>query len=205
MTEKFEVIGLNIINYLKYKTDTSERLERLEKMLPKCFTVDQFRDESQQMEERTFKYINDRLGDFQENLNSNRAELNEALVSFGKKTDDIQSETLWRIKDCEELLKVRVSDKYVNDALKSVEEKIMKFLNAGDEKVVERQVKAFKELGQTVNSNKTMLEEKLADMRKVISTYDLRIANLATIDRVLAIQTGYKDMKYNLERELEMI
>lgn len=81
----------------------------------------------------------------------------------------------------------------------------MKILNAGDEKVVERQVKAFKELGQTVNSNKTMMEEKLADMRKVMSTYDLRIANLATSDRVTAIQTGYKDMKYNLERELEMI
>lgn len=64
--------------------------------------------------------------------------MNDALASFGKKTDDIQSETLWRIKDCEELLKVRVSDKYVNDALKSVEEKIMKVLNAGDEKVVER-------------------------------------------------------------------
>ena len=81
----------------------------------------------------------------------------------------------------------------------------MKILNAGDEKVVERQVKSFKELGQTVNSNKVMLEEKLADMRKVMSTYDLKIANLATSDRVTAIQTGYKDMKYNLERELEMI
>ena len=81
----------------------------------------------------------------------------------------------------------------------------MKILNAGDEKVVERQIKSFKELSQTVNSNKTMLEEKLADMRKVQSTYDLRIANLATSDRVTAIQTGYKDMKYNLERELEMI
>ncbi len=81
----------------------------------------------------------------------------------------------------------------------------MKILNAGDEKVIERQIKAFKELSQTVNSNKTMLEEKLADMRKVQSTYDLRIANLATSDRVTAIQTGYKDMKYNLERELEMI
>jgi hypothetical protein len=46
MTEKFEVIGLNIINYLKFKTDTTERLDRLEKMMPKCFTVDQFRDES---------------------------------------------------------------------------------------------------------------------------------------------------------------
>jgi len=88
------------------------------------------------------------------------------------------------------LLKVRVSDKYVNDALKSVEEKIMKILNAGDEKVVERQAKAFKELGQIVNSNKTMFEEKIVDMRKVIGTYDVRIANLATMDRVQTIQTG---------------
>jgi len=50
-----------------------------------------------------------------------------------------------------------------------------------------------------------MLEEKLDDMRKVISTYDIRLANLATIERVQSIQTGYKDMKYNLERELETI
>jgi hypothetical protein len=71
-------------------------------------------------------------------LNQHRGELNDALATFGKKTDDIQSDTLWRIQDCEKLLKVRVSDKFVNDALKSVEEKIMKILNAGDEKVVER-------------------------------------------------------------------
>jgi hypothetical protein len=69
------------------------------------------------------------------------------VTAFGKKTDDIQQETLWRIKDCEELLKVRVSDKFVNDSIKSVEEKIMKILHAGDEKVVERQAKAYKELG----------------------------------------------------------
>ena len=124
------------------------------------------------------------------------------MTAFGKKTDDIQQETLWRIKDCEELLKVRVSDKFVNDSIKSVEEKI---IHAGDEKVVERQAKADKELGQQVKYNKTALEEKVDDMRKVMGTYDLRIANLATIDRVTTIQTSYKDLKYNLERELEMI
>lgn len=64
MQEKMEVIGLNIINYLKFKTDTDERISRLEKMIPKCFTTDQFREESQLMEQRTLKYINERLGDF---------------------------------------------------------------------------------------------------------------------------------------------
>jgi hypothetical protein len=93
----------------------------------------------------------------------------------------------------------------VNDALKSVEEKIMKILVAGDDKVIERQVKSYKELASTVKSNKQMIEEKVDDMRKVISTYDVRLANLATLERVQSIQAGYKDMKYNLERELETI
>jgi hypothetical protein len=50
--------------------------------------------------------------------------LNTAVTTFGKNVDDIKSETLWRIKDCEELLRSRVSDKYVNDALRSLDEKI---------------------------------------------------------------------------------
>jgi hypothetical protein len=41
------------------------------------------------MEQRTLKYINERLGDFQENLNGYREELSEAVTNFGKKTDDI--------------------------------------------------------------------------------------------------------------------
>lgn len=72
------------------------------------------------------KYINERLALFQENLNGHRAELNEAVTQFGKRVDDSKSETLWRIKDCEELLRSRVSDKYVNDAVKSIEEKIQR-------------------------------------------------------------------------------
>ena len=70
------------------------------------------------------KYINERLGLFQENLNKNREELNEAVILFGKRVDDSKSETLWRIKDCEDLLRSRVSDKYVTDAIKSLDEKL---------------------------------------------------------------------------------
>jgi hypothetical protein len=40
MQEKMEVIGLNILNYLKFKTDTDDRVTKLEKLIPRCFTVD---------------------------------------------------------------------------------------------------------------------------------------------------------------------
>ncbi len=71
-------------------------------------------------------YINEKLGNFQENLNKYKTELTDAITFFEKKVNDNQSATLWRIKDCEELLKSRVSDKYVNDAVKAVEDKLTK-------------------------------------------------------------------------------
>jgi len=99
-------------------------------------------------------YITDRLGKFQENLNEHRFDLNEAVTNFGKRTDDIQSETVWRIKDCEELLRSRVSDKYVNDMVKSLEDKISKQMTFSEEKEIERLEKSFKELtAKTVQLN----------------------------------------------------
>ena len=64
LQEKLEVIGLNLINMTKFRNQTEDRLEKIEKMLPKCFTIDQFREESQTQETRTMGYINDKLGIF---------------------------------------------------------------------------------------------------------------------------------------------
>jgi hypothetical protein len=64
MMEKMEVIGLNILNFHKFRSDAGERIDRIEKQLPKCFTTDQFREESQTMEKRTMQYINERLAIF---------------------------------------------------------------------------------------------------------------------------------------------
>lgn len=80
-------------------------------------------------------------------MNNHRKDLSEAITSFGKKVDDNQSETLWRIKDCEELLRSRVSDKYVNDSIRALDEKLNRQISYNDEKQVERLEKSFKELG----------------------------------------------------------
>lgn len=47
LQDKLEVIGLNIINFNKFRNCTEDRLEKLERIIPKCFTIDQFREESQ--------------------------------------------------------------------------------------------------------------------------------------------------------------
>ena len=35
--------------------------------------------------------------------------------------------------------------------------------------------------------------------------YDSKILNMATNDKLASVQTGYRDMKYNFEREMEML
>jgi len=125
-------------------------LEQLEEKMAKCFTIEMFREESQNQEKRIFKYINDQLGNFQENLNQHKKDLKEGLTYFGKKVDDNEAECLWRIKDCENLLKTRVSDQYVDDSIKSMEEKLIKQIQFSEEKEIERLEKSFKELNLRV-------------------------------------------------------
>ena len=51
----------------KFKVDSLDRIEKIEQELPKCFTIDMFREESQSQESRIMKHISEQLGTFQEN------------------------------------------------------------------------------------------------------------------------------------------
>jgi predicted nucleic acid-binding Zn-ribbon protein len=48
-------------------------------------------------------------------------------------------------------------------------------------------------------------QDKLDDVRKVMHTYDTKLANLASVEKLNAVQIGFKDIKYNIERELEFL
>jgi predicted RNase H-like nuclease (RuvC/YqgF family) len=103
------------------------------------------------------------------------------------------------------LLKSRVSDKYVNDSNKATEDKLTKMLQFTDEKQLERLEKTFKELGVRIITTNNFFNEKFEDLRKVVTTYDSRITGMATNEKLASVQTGYRDMKYNFEREMESL
>jgi protein tyrosine/serine phosphatase len=87
---------------------------------------------------------------------------------------------LWRIKECEELLRNRVSEKFVMDALHSLDEKIKNQINYNNEKNIERLEKSFKELGARVTQTNQFFNDKLDDIRKIMASYDARLSNVAT-------------------------
>lgn len=78
-------------------------------------------------------------------------------------------------------------------------------MNHFNEKGIERLEKAFKEVSARVAQTNQFLNDKLEDVRKIMASYDARLSNLASNASVEKVQQGYKDMKYNFERELELI
>lgn len=50
----------------------------------------------------------------------------DRMKTIEKKISEVEVSTVWRIKDCEDLLKTRVNDQYVCEAIKTLEEKLLK-------------------------------------------------------------------------------
>lgn len=56
-------------------------------------------------------------------------QLGQRIDDLGIKFADVEKHTVWKIKDCEELLRTRVNDQYVEDALRKLETKLTNEVN----------------------------------------------------------------------------
>lgn len=52
--------------------------------------------------------------------------INTKISHFENRVNEVEKNTLWKIKDCEELLKLRVNEEYVVDAIRVLEERILR-------------------------------------------------------------------------------
>ena len=98
-----------------------------------------------------------------------RKKINNKVQPLDKKLGEVEQDTLGKIKDCENLLKTRVNEKFVWDALSSLEIKIKKelealngfkskSLNARFEEL-EKQIKKTEEEGLKVSESKKIIED----------------------------------------------
>lgn len=59
-------------------------------------------------------------------INGIETKLDTRMDNLDRKIDELEKHTTWRIKDCEDLLKTRINDKYVDDAIRLLEERLTK-------------------------------------------------------------------------------
>ena len=62
----------------------------------------------------------------EDKLKALEAKLSGRMDNLDRKVDEVEKHTTWRIKDCEDLLRSRINDTYVDDAIRLLEERLTK-------------------------------------------------------------------------------
>ena len=65
------------------------------------------------------KEVDKRLADFEKKINNK-------VQPLDKRLGEVEQETLWKIRDCEDLLRTRVNSQFVMDSMKTNEDKIFR-------------------------------------------------------------------------------
>ena len=138
-----EVISTNIINLNKFKNQTQLRISNLEELTKKQIKVDQFFVEKKKLSKELYSHVNEKLSVFSEKVVQFSQQLEEKQIIFETKVKENEKNTIWKIQDCEKLLQSRVSEKYVNDAINGLKNKIEMELKFKEEREMERLFKSF--------------------------------------------------------------
>lgn len=102
---KMEVISNFAKQQKKFKTLANNRIHALEEEQKQNVQKLQFSDEMKNMEQRILGYLRENIDSFQLQMDQHGKDISEAKVMFGRKVDNYQSEVLWRIQHCEEMVK----------------------------------------------------------------------------------------------------
>ena len=200
-----EVVSTNVINFNKFRTHTEWWLQLLEEQTRKQLKIEQFMVEEKKMRSELYDHVNDKLGSFSERVVQFSKDLEEKQIQFEGLVKENEKKTVWKIQDCEKLLQSRVSDKYVNDAVKAVRDKFEMDMKFWEEREMERLFKSFRELEKRIETTNDFLNDSFNsfwsqvtkledDMKEKLSTADLG-----------PVAASVKECKYNYEWEVELI
>jgi len=140
---------------------------------------DQFFLEQDKMEKRIGTYMREQCQAFSEQLVDQKSWLEVSLANFDKQIKDYRSQVLWRIKDCEELLKSRVTTQELNDKIKSLEIRITAKQEIELTSVNERLKKSFETCLNRVKTSENYVTDKLFDIKEYIKVVDEKVAGMA--------------------------
>ena len=72
--------------------------------------------------------------------------LEAKMKGLGIRVDEVEQKTIWKISDCEQLLKKRVNEQYIKNSIETAEEWLENLMQKLDDKGIERLEKVFMEL-----------------------------------------------------------
>ena len=118
-------------------------------------------------------------------------------MKFEEKVNNNQKDTLWKIKETEELMKQRISEVKVTDMCAKLEQKLSKEVRNTDSKLQDKLTVAHSQLAQAISSLEMFTQDKHKDLKNVVQE---QIDMMA--DRVNTVQFRELEKKVDTHKSL---
>ena len=170
LCNKINILGHSSTFLYKKINVVEEKTKEVESKILEKMNTNDYKTKSKKFKKKI-------LDDFEENKKSNDKRIFEMDKKFGAQiaqfeelVREVEKKTVWRIQDCEELLRKRINDEYVDFTVRNSEEKLMKLINnisgGGMEQYermkgdLERRIKLLDEtLNEKIKLNKKQMKD----------------------------------------------
>ena len=142
--QKFANLNERVVDLMRFKTATQENLQAVDVSLKQKADVLAMKTKFKKVKRTLSEEVKSKSEMILNHMKEEDDLLAGRINELFKVLAELEQKTLWKLKDCEDLLKVRVNEKYVLDAINGLEEKLKKNLedmNRGSLSKLERQIK----------------------------------------------------------------
>ena len=122
--QRVEMLASAVNAIVKHHKSNMSRLVKLEEGFEKTMTLFEFREEHQAMEKKLIAHFDAKIETLNTQLHITDEKINENKRYFDNLKTNIKNECLWRIKDCEEMLKSRATTTTVEQTFKQLHSNI---------------------------------------------------------------------------------
>lgn len=110
-------LGKHVVKLKEFEDNTNQTLSDLRRQLTTKASLDHVKSKVKKCRKKVENKLDARCKELTTAIDNLRAALWDKVNAQDKKIVDLEMNTLWKLKDVEELLKIRVNEKFVWDAI----------------------------------------------------------------------------------------
>ena len=203
--DRMEVLVSTLVNNKKRAAQFHNRITKLEDNIKDCFTCFSFRENQNEFEKRMLAKIDERFLVHDKRVNSLQGEVSKYRKECDTNFHTLEKDILWRIKDAEEMIKLRAStdrvDKLLDELDCKLRSKFEKDLKDTDSTLNESMSKFNNDLRLFQDKN----DKNFVDVRKAFAIQDNKLSVMATREIFTDLENKYTQFKQRSSNEFEQV
>ena len=119
---RFEAFGKKVKHLTEFEVNTKNEIADMKDQIKNMYTKEQVKKKIKKACSKTKKKCSEKTKELKHHVDTVDTQLDNKITSLEKRFQELEVNTVWKLKDCQDLLKTRVNEQFVWDAIKTIEE-----------------------------------------------------------------------------------